>query len=45
MDLTEVGWDDVDWIHLAKNMRGCWLFQIRQWNFGVLKMQEISWMC
>jgi hypothetical protein len=30
MGLTEVGWDDVDWIHLAKDMRGYWLFQTRQ---------------
>jgi len=43
MDLREIGWEYVGWIHPAKDrpVAGSWT---RQWTFGFHKMRRISWL-
>jgi hypothetical protein len=36
MDLREIGWEDVDWIHLAQDRDQWWAFVNTVMNFRVL---------
>jgi hypothetical protein len=35
MDLREIGWEVVDWMHLAQDMNHCWVFENTVMNFRV----------
>jgi hypothetical protein len=37
MDLREVGWEDVQWIHLAQDCTSCGILWTRQWKIGLHK--------
>jgi len=43
MDLRELGWEGVDWVHLAQDMDSGGTFWTRYWTFGFHKMRRISW--
>jgi hypothetical protein len=44
MDLREIGFGDVDWIHWAQD-RDRWRAVVtRWWTFGFHKMRGISWL-
>jgi hypothetical protein len=43
MDFGEVGWDDVDWIGLAKDREGGKLLWIRYWTFEFHEMLGNYW--
>jgi hypothetical protein len=44
MDLGEIGFGDVDWIHLAQDREGGELLWTRWWILGFHKMRWISWL-
>jgi hypothetical protein len=37
MDLREIGWEDVDWIHLAQDRNQWWTLGKTVMNFGFNK--------
>jgi hypothetical protein len=42
MDLEEVGWESIDWIHVAQNKDQVWALVNMVMNLWVHKMLEIS---
>jgi len=41
--LKNMGWEDVEWIHLAQDMKSGRLLWIRWRNFGLRTTRETGW--
>jgi hypothetical protein len=44
MAITEIGWESVNWIHLAHIWSSDRLLWTQQWHFSLYKMRGISWL-
>jgi hypothetical protein len=42
--LTKIGWEGVDWMHLAQNSDQWEALVNREWNFGFHTRRRISWL-